>query len=52
MELLHDTQRAHLIVTFHNSDTVDAQNFIVENILTFIAIITLAGHVKIVWIVT
>lgn len=51
MELLRDAQKAHLFVTFHNSDTVEAQNFIVENTLKFIATIMLADNVKMVWIV-
>lgn len=51
MELLHDTQKAYLIVTFHNSDTVGAQNFIAESTPKFVAIITLADDAKMVWIV-
>lgn len=52
MELLHGTQKAHLlIVTFQASDSVETENFIADNIPILVAIMTLAGHVKMVWIV-
>lgn len=52
MELLYGMQKAHLVVVaFQASDTVEAQNTIANNALKSVAIITLANHAKMVWIV-
>lgn len=52
MELLYGMQKAHLVVVaFQASDTVEAQNIIANNALKSVAVITLANHAKMVWIV-
>lgn len=49
MEVLHGTQKAHLlVVTFRARDSLETQNIIAENVPTFVAIITLASHAKMV----
>lgn len=46
MEVLHGTQKAHLLVV--TRDSLETQNIIAENVPTFVAIITLASHAKMV----
>lgn len=49
MEVLHGTQKAHLlVVTFRARDFLETQIIIAKNTPTFVAFITLASHAKMV----